>query len=405
MVVVGDLVALLDELAPPALAEPWDNGGLLVGDPLSEAAWVAVALDPDDALAGSGDALAGLGAALPGGPGLLVVHHPLPFHPLSRLVETDPAAALIARLVRRGVALAATHTAYDSGPGGLSHALAVALGLELEGLSALAPASGPGSGYLKLVVFVPEDSADSGGHAAAVRAALGRTGAGHIGNYSDCAFTATGHGYYRPGPGADPYQGTVGHIEEAAEQRIETILPAYTLDRVVRAMVAAHPYEEVAYDVYRLEGHPPVTRPELLTGIGRVGRLPAPVSLGAFRAEVERRLGLPPGAARLVTAGRPPGPPPADRPVQRVAVCPGSGGDYVSAAAGAGADVYVTGDVGHHDAVEATRRGLVVIDAGHAGTERLFVPHLAERLRNALAAQGIRLPVSEVPPLEMGDMV
>lgn len=382
MALVADLVTIVEEMAPPTLAEPWDNAGLLVGDPKAAVEWVAVALDADHALS---DPPAS-------GPGLLVVHHPLPFRPLNRVVATDPTGRLIAGLVRGGIALMAAHTAYDSAPAGLGQALAETLGLKPDRLRPLAPSSGPGAGYIKLVVFVPTE------HVAAVRDALGRAGAGHIGEYSDCAFASPGRGYFRPGPRAVPYLGKIGRVEEAPEERVETILPAHRLEAVVRAVLAVHPYEEVAYDVFRLEGHP---RPELIAGIGRVGELDFECGLDVFRSEVERRLNLSTGGARLVNggAGRWAG-----RAIRRVAVCPGAGGDYVAAAAQAGADVYVTGDIGYHAALEAARLGLPVIDAGHAGTEALFVPHLAGRLRKALAAQGIPLPVGEFPPLEMGEM-
>lgn len=381
---VGDIAAVLDALAPPELAEPWDNVGLLLGDPGAEPRWAAVALEAAFALAGDQD-------VLPPGPGLLVVHHPVPFRPRRRLVAGDAEGGLLLELARRRVALYAAHTNYDAAPGGLSHLLAVSLGLSPRGLRALRPSAVPpggGSGFYKLVVFVPSTHTDR------VRAALAAAGAGWIGDYSDTAFAAPGRGYFRPREGAEPFIGSVGNVEEVHEDRLETIVPAHRLRAVLGALTEAHPYEEPAYDVYRLETHPPVTRAELIAGTGRVGELAAgPMELEAFRAWVEEKLALPAGRARLVgwaaDADR--------RTVHRVAVCPGAGGDLVEAAAAAGADVYITGDVGYHRAVEAFRLGLPLIDAGHLGTEKAFVPAVARALADALADQGISLPLIEVP--------
>jgi putative NIF3 family GTP cyclohydrolase 1 type 2 len=173
-------------------------------------------------------------------------------------------------------------------------------------------------------------------------------------------------------------------------------------------MLAAHPYEEAAYDVYPLASHPAVTRPELLTGLGRVGRLAAgEVELADYKMMVERALGLPPGGARLLGRGPaaargveafvPSGTRGARRVVRRVAVCPGAGGGYVRQAAAAGADVYVTGDLTYHSAVEACQLGLALIDAGHHGTEKVFTRTMAALLGKGLASEGISLDVSEVP--------
>jgi len=394
---VAELAAVLDRIAPPALAEPWDNVGVLVGDPESRPRWVAVTLDPAFALIPAvGRALGraadpsttGLvpnpgGGPLPEGHGLLVAHHPVPWRPLSRVLATDPAGQVVSECLRRGISLYAAHTSFDSAPGGLSHVLASLVGMASEGRMPIVPRGR----HLKLVVFVPPDQS------AAVRQALAGAGAGWIGNYSDTAFASPGRGYFLPREGADPFTGSPGVLEETAEERVETIVPAHLLDEAVRRMLEVHPYDEVAYDVYPLESHPSVTRPELLAGIGRIGDLPGDgLPLDEFTRHVERALGLAPGEARLLGG-------PATRTglVGRVAVCPGAGGAHVRAVAAAGAHVYVTGDVGYHDAVGAAGLRLAVIDAGHLATERPFVGVMATLLRKEFRAQGIPLDIIEVP--------
>jgi dinuclear metal center YbgI/SA1388 family protein len=386
---VREIVAGLEDLIPREMAEDGDNVGLLVGDPEARPGWISVALDASHAL---------VGGKLGAGPGLLVVHHPLPYRPVSRFLTGDPTSDLLAELIRRDISLYAAHTNADLAPGGLSHALALDLGLDPSTLRPLFPASeaangagrGPGragsAGFYKLVVFVPAT------HTAGVRAALAGAGAGWIGNYSDTAFAVQGHGYFRPREGANPFVGLIGEVEEAVEDRLETIVPAHCLTAVIRRLLAAHPYEEVAYDVYPLVNHPPVSRPELLTGLGRVGGLSSgETDLSNYRLAVERGLGLKPGGARALGRWD------ERRAVRIVAVCPGAGGRYVGVAAAVGADVYVTGDLTYHQVVEASERGLALIDAGHYPTERAFTRLVAGALSKDLAAQGIWLPISEVP--------
>ena len=372
---VGELASLLDRLAPPGLALAGDNCGLLLGDPGAGVAWVAVALDAAHA--------GGLPAPSSGGNGFLVVYHPLFSQPFRRMVETEPEAALVSDSIRRRLSLYAAHTSFSSAPEGLSHLLAMALGLSPVGLEPLVPV--PGGGFVKLVVFVPT------GHTGAIRDALAGAGAGWIGNYSHTAFAARGLGWFMPREGARPHTGSHGEVEEAAEDRLEIIVPRHLLGEVVSHLVDAHPYEEPAYDIYPLESRPPVARPECLTGMGRVGDLEREVSFEDYRAFVEHSLGLPAGAARVVV------PPPGRSLVRRVAVCPGSGGDYVSAAAGAGADVYVTGDISYGPTMDAAGRGLAIIEAGYLATEKSFVPVLAARIRKKLEGQGISTRVIEVP--------
>ncbi len=392
---VRDLASWLDTVAPPGLAEDWDNVGLLVGDPETEPVWVGVALDAAHALADPRL------AAPERGPGLLVTHHPVPFRPVGRLLQTDPTGATLLELARRGWSLYAAHTSFDAAPEGLSHRLALDLGLDPTGLGPLVPAGS----FRKLVVFVPAT------HTEAVRAALAASGAGWIGNYSDAAFASPGRGYFRPREGANPFLGKAGRVEEVSEDRLETIVPAHRLGEAVAAMLAAHPYEEPAYDVYPLASHPPVTRPELAAGVGRVGLLASgETDLEDFRVAVEQALGLPSGRARLLgdTTGlrrpdaagpsRRGGDPHTGRVVRRVAVCPGAGGSYGRQAAEAGADVFVTGDLSYHQVLEAAQAGLALLDCGHLATEKAFVGLLADRLRKHFASQGIPLDVIEVSP-------
>lgn len=348
LVTVQDIQQRVHELAPPALAESWDNVGLLLGDPAQEVGVVLVALDA------TGDVLQQAAAH---GAEMLVVHHPLLFTAQKRVVEDGGVMTLVRRLIREGRSLLAAHTNLDSAPRGLNHYVAELLGLrELEPLvpSEARP-------LLKLVVYVPEAQLD------AVRDAVCSAGAGHIGQYSDCTFGTPGVGTFRPLEGASPFIGTQGEWERVREIRLETVVPRAQLVQVLGAMLAAHPYEEVAYDLIPLENAWPGA------GLGRVGMLEAPTSAAAFLERIRAVL----QTDRLAIIGD------AERTVRRVALCTGAGGDLIEQARRSGADLYLTGEVKHHQALLARAGGPVVVDAGHFATERPAVALLADHLSAA----------------------
>jgi len=342
---VSDLLSALFAAAPAALAEEWDNVGLLAGDARQEVSGILVCLDAT---------LPALEAATASGANLVVAHHPLFLKPQAAFTpsgDTWPAW----EACRRGLSVICMHTNLDSAPGGLADEAAAMLGL-LDSRP-LAPA---GRGALqKLVVFVPRS------HQEQVLAAISEAGAGVIGKYDYCSFAAPGTGTFRAQPGAQPYLGKVGEIERAEEVRLETVLPRAIAGRVVRAMLAAHPYEEVAFDLYHLENAWPGA------GLGRLGRLPETMAAGEFMEHVSRVFGAP-----VRAAGGP-------ERIGEVAILPGGGGRAVPEAAAAGADALVTGDAGHHDAQAAVDRGILLVAVGHYRTEIPAVPLLARLCRAA----------------------
>ncbi|HWC32473.1 MAG TPA: Nif3-like dinuclear metal center hexameric protein [Actinomycetota bacterium] len=339
---VRDWTSLLDDAFPPSWAEPWDNPGLQVGGADWPADRVVVALDPAPEVVAEGREL---------GAGLIVTHHPLVFRPLARLDEGDATARIALEAARAGIAVFACHTNADVAGGGVSDALAEALDLEVTGVLE-ATAAGE---RVKLVTFVPPEAT------AKVLDAVAGAGGGVIGEYTHCSFRVRGSGTFLPSERAQPVVGERGELNEAEEDRLEIVVPRERLSTATRAMIEAHPYEEVAYDAYQLVGGG--------LGLGRVTRLREPVTGDELAGRCAERLG-----ASVRVAG------PRDRPVERVAVCGGSGGSLVAAAIRCGADAYVTGDVKHHEALDARAAGLTVIDAGHHATEWPFVPRLAALL-------------------------
>jgi dinuclear metal center YbgI/SA1388 family protein len=343
LVCVAQITEAVERIAPLALAEEWDNCGLQAGDPEVEANRILVALTPLPEV---------FDEAEEKGADYLLFHHPLIFGPLKTIVTSSYPGDLLARAIRNGLAVYAAHTSYDAAPAGVSVALAGALGLGDPRRVLL-----PRGALRKLVVFVPEENVD------AVAKALAEAGAGVIGDYTECTFRTRGTGTFRGGDETTPYLGEKGRLEEVEEVRIETVVPAHTVRRAVEAATAAHPYEEMALDVYPVEGSPGGC------GYGRLGTLPEQLTAGELRDHVSESLGFP---SRLVAD--------AGRRIEAVAVLGGSGGSFIAEAAASGAHAYVTGDVDYHDALLAESLGLTVIDAGHAATELPALEPLALRL-------------------------
>ncbi len=348
---------MIEDFAPPGLAEDWDNCGLQVGDPARQVGRVLVALDMDEAV---------LLEAQEKKAGLVVTHHPLLMKGVRQIREDRAPGRLLASIIRAGIIVYAAHTNLDNADRGVSAVLAGKLGL-----SDMRVIRQGRERFLKLAVFVPPEHAD------AVLEALAEAGGGWIGKYSHCTFMLKGTGTFKPLEEARPYIGKVGELERVEEVRLETILPARLSGPVVKAVLAAHPYEEVAYDLYPLEnaaaGH----------GLGRIGRLDRPVSFGEFAPMVKEALDLP-----AIRCGGP-----AEKEIRKVAVCGGSGSDLWPLALALGADVMVTGDVGYHGARDMLASGMCFIDAGHSGTERVILYPLAEYIDSRCREKGLDVEV------------
>lgn len=347
---VGDVARALEAWAPPGSAQSYDNVGLQVGDPDRPVERALIALDLVPAVVDEAERT---------GATLIITHHPLLFRPLRSITASDWHGSLVLRLAASGIALYSVHTNLDAALEGVSFALAGQLGLvDVTFLEPLADS------LYKLVTFVPASHAD------AVRNALADAGAGRIGAYEGCAFATEGTGFFRPGATASPFIGTAGgDLESVREMRLEVEVPRWNLSGVVRAMKAAHPYEEVAYDVY------PVQQPYSRGGLGAVGRLAAAEPLRTFLGRVAERL----DAAGLRYVGDP------DAPVERVAVCGGAGRDLVRRALQQGADAYVTADLTYHTFFDVLGRDgtprMALIDAGHYETEAVTEQLLQDALR------------------------
>lgn len=324
------IIQYFEEFAPKHLAMEGDKIGLQVGTLQKEVKKVMIALDVLEDV---------VDEAIAEGVDLIIAHHAVIFRPLKSLRTDLPAGRLYEKLIKHDIAVYVAHTNLDVAEGGINDLMAEALGLtDVDILEKWHEQK-----LKKIVVYVPLSHAD------AVRDAMSQAGAGSIGQYSHCTFGVRGTGTFMPGEGTDPYIGEQGKLEEVEEVRIETIMPEDIQARVVKAIIKAHPYEEVAYDIY------PVEQAGATLGIGRIGKLKESVTLREFAEHVK--------AAFDVTGLRVVGN--LDTMVQKVAVLGGDGNSFVSKAMFRGADVLVTGDIYYHTAHDAMAGGLSIIDPGH----------------------------------------
>ena len=339
-VTVQTVVDALEAAYPPALAESWDQVGLICGDPDANVTKVAFALDCTQEVAER---------AVAAGAQLLVVHHPLLLRGVHSVAANTPKGKVIHTLLAGGCALFAAHTNADSARPGVSDKLA-----ELVGIT-------PG----RPIKPVTLDATDRWGvhvppaAAADLKRALFEAGAGAIGDYRECAFSFEGTGEFTPVEGANPTDGAVGAHYTADEIRVEFVARAADRRRIVEKLREAHPYEEPAFDVVQMAD----TRDlDTATGLGRIGELEEPMTLSEFTQQVANA--LPETAWGVRAAGDP------DQIVRRVAVSSGSGDSFLADVAKLGVDVYVTSDLRHHPVDEHLRAGgPAVIDTAHWASE------------------------------------
>jgi dinuclear metal center YbgI/SA1388 family protein len=350
---VKKVTAALEEMAPQSLAESWDKVGLQVGDPNRTVRKVLLSLDSNDE--GVIDEAIRIGADL------IIAHHAMIFKAVQTIRTDTPYGRKLGKLLANNISVYVAHTNLDIAEGGINDILASRLHLEqVEVLSRV-----HNTRLKKLVVFVPAT------HHEQVRMAIGNAGAGWIGNYSHCTFNTPGEGTFIPQEGTDPYIGEQGKLERVQEIRLETVVLEKIQDQVIAAMLAAHPYEEVAYDLYPLE----IMGQEL--GVGRVGNLVQEMTLEQFAQFVKGQFEV--DCVRIVG--------PRDRKIRRVAVLGGSGEEYYPEALKKGADVYVTGDIRYHYAQDALSEGLCLVDPGH-NTEKVCLPSLQAYLTAKMIEYG-----------------
>lgn len=351
---VEHIINIMEELAPPSLAEKWDNAGLQVGrrDWPAETVWVA--LDPLPEV---------VGKACREKVNLLITHHPLFFHPLKTIDFATPRGKIIRQAAQNRLAIYAAHTNFDSVSGGLNDMLARRIGLKnLRPLIA-----GHVEAAYKLVVYTPVE------HEQKLWEILIDSGGGFSGGSQVRPFSVVGKGIHVSESVLGENRERNGGLNKVAQVRIESMVPAPDLTSLLGRLRSCLPPESMAYDLY------PLARQDSPLGIGRWGELSAATKLESLALDVKDKLGL----ASIRFVGRP------ETTVEKVAICTGSGGSLMGNFLASPADAYVTGDLRYHEARDAQAAGRGVIDIGHFASEHIMVPELTGTLRDIVSARGI----------------
>jgi dinuclear metal center YbgI/SA1388 family protein len=328
-----ELCNYLDSAIPLSFQEDYDNSGLQVGDTEKEISSALITLDVTEEV---------MDEAIAGGCNVLISHHPVLFRGIKNLTGKSFIERIIATAIKNDIAIYSAHTNLDNLSTGVSRKMAEKL--NLEKITVLSPINNK---LLKLVTFIPESHLDR------VRDEIFRAGAGVIGNYDQCGFSVTGTGSFRGNENTNPFVGVKGKLHFENEIRFETILFSHLREKVTKALLAAHPYEEVAYDFYALENN------NTETGLGVTGYLPDPLPENEFLKLVSSVFD-----AEGLKYSKPVG-----KPVSKVALCGGAGGSLLGLAMKSGADAYVTSDIRYHDFF-LTEKKILLVDAGHFESEK-----------------------------------
>jgi dinuclear metal center YbgI/SA1388 family protein len=340
---INDIISFLESQAHPSLQEQYDNAGLITGNAAWECTGIICSLDATEEV---------VKEAMEKKCNLIVAHHPIIFGGLKKINGKNYVEKTVITAIKNDIAVYAVHTNLDNVLHGVSGKMAAMLGLQNVSVLALKDNT-----LKKLFTFAPVDKAEQ------VRNAIFTAGGGHIGNYSECSFNAEGTGTFKGGEGTNPYVGEAGKLHQEKEIKIEVIIPAYLESRVVAAMKAAHPYEEVAYEIVSLSNtHQGI-------GSGVIGELPAALDETQFLTRLKEVFGVP-VIRHTALSGK---------PVKKVALCGGAGSFLISKALAAGADAYITGDLKYHEFFDANSR-ILLADIGHYESEQFTINLLQEIL-------------------------
>lgn len=330
---IKDIIASIEQMAPPSYQESYDNAGLIVGEYNREVKGVLICLDVIESV---------IDEAIEKGANLIIAHHPIVFKGLKRFNGSNYVERTVIKAIQNNIAIYAAHTNIDSVQGGVSDRICDLIGVKKKKI--LSPVS---DDLKKLVTFVPES------HAEKVREAIFQAGAGCIGNYDSCSYNTRGEGTFRGGKDSTPFVGEKGQIHYEQEVRIETIFPKHIKGKVIGALLSAHPYEEVAYDIYALENQNPQV------GLGMIGELDEAENSLEFLKRIKKIFKT--ACIRYTDITK--------KEIKRVAVCGGSGSFLLRNAIGAKADVFVTGDFKYHEFFDAEGK-IIIADIGHFESEQ-----------------------------------
>ena len=332
MPTAGEIISKIEEVAPLSLQESYDNAGLQIGNAAAEAKGALLCIDVTEDI---------VDEAVAKGCNLIISHHPLLFKGLKRISGRNEIERIVIKAIKNDIAIYSAHTNMDNASEGVSMEIADRIGLENRRVL-----DAQHGRLLKLVVFVPVADA------AKVREAVCAAGAGKIGNYDCCSYATEGTGTFRALEGANPYVGDMNELHFEPETRLEFILPDRNKSSVLKAMIAAHPYEEPAFDIIRLECD------SKYEGAGLVGEI-TPTPVREFLEMLKEKFN-----ARGIrySGGK-------TSEIRTVALCGGSGAFLIPNAIASGADIYISGDIKYHD-FTTFGNDIIIADIGHYESEQ-----------------------------------
>jgi dinuclear metal center YbgI/SA1388 family protein len=330
---IKEIITALELFAPLSLQESYDNAGLLIGNANDDCTGVLITLDVTEKV---------LEEAIGKKTNLIIAHHPLIFGGLKKITGKTATERITIKAIKNDIAVYAIHTNLDNIKDGVN-----AMICQKIGLTQLSPLV-PGEKQLrKLITYCPVDFAEK------VRAAIFAAGAGHIGKYDSCSFNSEGTGTFKAGEGANPFVGQRDELHREPETKIETVFPFFLEKKIIQALLSAHPYEEVAFDIYQLENN------NQQTGAGMKGILQQPLSKNEFLQLLKEQFKT--GCIRYSDFN--------DHPIKSVAVCGGAGSFLINKALSAGVDAFITGDIKYHDFFIPEGR-ILLADIGHYESEQ-----------------------------------
>ena len=358
--IVKDVTKYLEKIAPLHLQESYDNSGLQVGDYNSKVKGVLVSLDVtleviDDAINQQCN--------------LIVAHHPIIFGEIKNVTKSSLTGSIVFKAIKNNINIYVIHTNLDNVTNGVNSKIAEVIGLKRKKILL------PKQNLLKLVVFVPES------HSEKVSQALFSSGAGNIGNYKNCIFSSTGEGSFLPTSGSNPYKGKEGTIERIKEEKLEVIFSDYLLSDIIQSMNSAHPYEEVAYDIFKLQNNSNV-------GSGIIGELEKQIDELEFLNLIKKKF-----HAAVIRHTKL-----INKPIKKIAICGGSGSFLLKNAMIENADIFITSDYKYHQFFEAENR-ILIADIGHYESEQFTIDLISEFLMKKFTSFAIRLTTVNTNPV------
>ena len=360
---VKEITGVIEQMAPLALQEDYDNAGLLLGSHEQKINGVLVCLDVTEPV---------MDEALEHGLNMIISHHPLIFKGLKRITGQNEQERVIIKAIQNNIAIYAAHTNLDNIPEGVSAIIADKIGLKNREI--LAPVRGK---LLKLITFVPQSHADE------VRSALFDAGAGSIGNYNSCSYNNDGFGTFCATESCNPYVGEQGSLHQESEMRIEVILPHYLTNQVVNALRTVHPYEEPAFDLI------PLVNEWKTMGAGMIGEFDEAMEVSVFLNKMKLLFGN--AAIRFTSVNK--------LFVKRIAFCGGSGSGLLKEAIRKNADVFISADFKYHEYFDAEAK-IMILDPGHYEMEQFTKELFYEIIRKKFPTFAVRISEINTNPIQ-----